>query len=226
MLTSLEPQPSRATFTSAINYINRVKLRFNNQPNVFDRFLTFLTTTAINQSKFNFHRQTKLTLPRSSIDNSRTTERISDLFAGNEELLQEFFTCVSQPEDHIAATLQPMAAPTNPAVFDAAVRFLLRLKARYGGTSETYSRFLTLMNAYWNKTLDQPALIAEMSELLSNDPDMLQEFKTCTPLGGAIDRPIDLDPVVKNEIKTEEWRRLDRGTYPKKTYWDVVNTVD
>lgn len=82
----LRPGTQPVEFNHAINYVNKIKTRFANQPDVYKQFLEILHT---------YQRDQKISKEGQRLGNSSLTEaevysQVAKLFQNQEDLLAEF----------------------------------------------------------------------------------------------------------------------------------------
>ena len=81
------PQQSQVEFGHAINYVNKIKSRFVNQPDIYKSFLEILHTYQKQQKNI---KEGVVTNTQSFLSESEVYEKVAKLFKNQEDLLIEF----------------------------------------------------------------------------------------------------------------------------------------
>lgn len=152
----------------ALGYLEKVKNRFHNQPQVYNRFLDIMK---------DFKSQ--------SIDTEGVIERVKDLFAGDVQLILGFNQFLPMGFKINMEEAYPAPLPPNakaPIEFNHAVQYVAKIKTRFKNEPEIYSEFLDILHDYQAKrTIDE--VYGRVQKLFDNQPDLLDEFKCFLPDG-------------------------------------------
>ncbi|KAL8786052.1 MAG: hypothetical protein Q9213_003035 [Squamulea squamosa] len=130
-MTTPSPQETESpAFREALIYVDRIKLHFQETPNVYKRFLDILQA-----------------YQKQLIDTPRVIERISDLFAGNPELIQDFN--VFLPQRYRTQSSGPSESkPRKKPVLNDALTYLNHVETRFNATPRVYQDFLDILRNY------------------------------------------------------------------------------
>ncbi|XP_069994313.1 paired amphipathic helix protein Sin3a isoform X4 [Penaeus vannamei] len=81
-----QPPAQPVEFNHAINYVNKIKLRFQGQPDIYKQFLEILHTYQKEQR----HIKDGGSIPARTLTETEVYEKVAKLFENQEDLLQEF----------------------------------------------------------------------------------------------------------------------------------------
>ncbi|XP_069172117.1 paired amphipathic helix protein Sin3a isoform X6 [Procambarus clarkii] len=81
-----QPPAQPVEFNHAINYVNKIKLRFQGQPDIYKQFLEILHTYQKEQR----HLKDGGSIPTRTLTETEVYEKVAKLFENQEDLLQEF----------------------------------------------------------------------------------------------------------------------------------------
>ncbi|KAK4299818.1 hypothetical protein Pmani_027930 [Petrolisthes manimaculis] len=81
-----QPPAQPVEFNHAINYVNKIKLRFQGQPDIYKQFLEILHTYQKEQR----HIKDGGSIPTRTLTETEVYEKVAKLFENQEDLLQEF----------------------------------------------------------------------------------------------------------------------------------------
>ncbi|KAL8990465.1 MAG: hypothetical protein Q9169_008117 [Polycauliona sp. 2 TL-2023] len=177
------------------HYLDKLELHFIKTPNVFSRFQDILDA---------FKNQ--------SIDAPRAIERVSDLFAGHADLLEEFHVLIQPQIKHKPThnewkwenkpyiSTGELKEPSRP---NEALHFLHRLGIRYSRDITVFQCFLDMMREFEHGILDFSGLTKRVLVLLVHDPDLLQEFNMFLPPRSSSYEPVCFDFTVECDIIDE-----------------------
>ncbi|KAK5625473.1 hypothetical protein RRF57_001189 [Xylaria bambusicola] len=199
-------------FKDAIAYVNRIKNRFQQRPEVYHRFLSILQTyerektpiqgvyseiTDLFSSETDLIEDFKFFLPQTA-DQVGGDARLS---TGQQTEEDEGSTAIKRPKMHILATAAirsneedisilktpdtPMNSPKPPILNDA-LEYLDLLRAHFKETPDIYNEFLDIMKDFKNRVLDTPGVINRVKTLFAEHQTLIKGFETFLPPGYSI----------------------------------------
>eukprot|EP00954_Amorphochlora_amoebiformis_P021390 1346080-Amorphochlora_amoeboformis.AAC.3 len=152
----------RPKVKDAMGYLEKVKKKFENKPQVYNQFLDIMK---------DFKSQT--------INTEGVIERVKTLFKGNKHLILGFNQFL--PPGY-KIELPPEKKTTIE--FNHAVQYVAKIKNRFRDQPEIYGEFLDILHDYQaNRTIDEVFL--RVQKLFGGQPDLLDEFKYFLPAKSA-----------------------------------------
>ncbi|KAI9469126.1 MAG: hypothetical protein EXX96DRAFT_492645 [Benjaminiella poitrasii] len=163
----------------ALTYLDKVKIQFASQADVYNQFLNIMK---------DFKSQ--------KIDTPGVIKRVSTLFRGYPELISGFNTflppgyriecdnqdiTVTTPSGVIKTTIGKPKEDIQHIEFNQAVHFVNKVKSRFVGQSETYRRFLSILQQYQKNEKPIQQIYNELQVLFEGLNDLLDEFKQFLP---------------------------------------------
>ncbi|KAL0079587.1 hypothetical protein F4703DRAFT_1741573 [Phycomyces blakesleeanus] len=172
----------------ALTYLDLVKVRFSDQPDVYNRFLDIMK---------DFKSQ--------SIDTPGVIERVSTLFKGHPNLVSGFNTflppgyrieCSKDPREPdlihvttpggITTTTGDQSSHNNgakrpPIEFNHAINYVNKIKNRFASDPDTYKQFLEILQMYQKDEKAIQDVYSQVQYLFNGSPDLLHEFKLFLP---------------------------------------------
>ncbi|KLO14002.1 hypothetical protein SCHPADRAFT_851670 [Schizopora paradoxa] len=229
------PESKQLNVTDALSYLDAVKQRFHDQPDVYNRFLDIMK---------DFKSQ--------NIDTPGVIERVSNLFSGNPELIQGFNTflpvgyriecsldahdrnriTVTTPEGTTMQTTTGFAPEPNPnslimtalaksaseslpythEQISPAIEYVTKIKQRFADHTDLYQEFLDILSLYKRSPIDQAHLTDRIAKLFKNAPDLLPDFQVFMP-GGVLPNAEVLGALDESTVAEKLMRP---GKYPSK----------
>jgi len=184
----------------ALAFLEQVKRKFANQPEIFDEFLSIMR---------DYKTQT--------IDTPGVVARVSELFKGHSYLIlgfnaflppgyrirvtlpgdnQEIQGGYRLPEtqsgtaDSSSSSSTTTAAPTTPSTtregekvinFEQAVSYVTKIKNRFSDQPNTYKTFLNILHRYQKEQSTIRRVYEQVANLFRDHPDLLEEFIVFLP---------------------------------------------
>lgn len=177
-----------------ITYLDQVKARFADAPQVYNQFLNVMKD-----------------FKSGNIDTPGVIERVATLFAGNPDLINRFNTFLppgykieggtnGDPNDHNQDdSWQEMGAfkrihlqsflpvlNEGPNINDA-LTYLDQVKIRFSHTPRVYSEFLDIMKDFKTGIIDTPSVVEKVSTLFEGIPELIGGFNNFLPPGYKIE---------------------------------------
>jgi paired amphipathic helix protein Sin3a len=180
----------------ALAYLDQVKLKFKDQPNIYDRFLDIMK---------DFKAQT--------IDTPGVIARVSELFKGHDNLVLGFNTFLPPgykiemhhftPQDkkereRIEATMKNKQQQTID--FDQAISYVTKIKSRFNDQPDTYKAFLDILHTYQKEQTTIRKVYEQVAILFKDHADLLAEFTHFLPETPADARATKTKGKKKSEI--------------------------
>ncbi|ORE20323.1 hypothetical protein BCV71DRAFT_176005 [Rhizopus microsporus] len=154
----------------ALAYLDQVKGRFSDKPNVYNQFLDIMK---------DFKSQ--------AIDTPGVIERVSNLFRGHPTLISGFNTFLPvgyRIECSVDNTTVITTSPYNekrPLEFNHAINYVNRIKTRFTHQPEIYKQFLEVLQTYQKDLKTIHEVYANIQYLFAGHDDLLEEFKQFLP---------------------------------------------
>lgn len=213
------PAGQPVEFVQAINYVNKIKERFQEDERVYKAFLEIL----------NMYRKGLKTI-------SQVYEEVALLFKSHDDLLREFtfFLPESQPPQPAARGAKAKrAAETKRSKAEAKrareqaraeqkrqraqvllvkQQLLDRVKARLRN-KESYSDFLRCLELYSQDVFGKDDVIKLLEELLYRQPDLLAQVKELFVQAEAGEQQFDVNPTRPSIVREVEKAKLEESQY-------------
>ncbi|KAH8548948.1 hypothetical protein BGW37DRAFT_429996 [Umbelopsis sp. PMI_123] len=219
----------------ALSYLDQVKVKFSDQPDVYNRFLDIMK---------DFKSQ--------AIDTPGVIERVSTLFRGHPGLISGFNTFLppgyriectvgSNDQDVIRVTTptgttsttagdplnlshehpshsqyyqHPPAGGRRPPVeFNHAINYVNKIKNRFSNEPDTYKQFLEILQTYQKEQKPIQEVYAQVQILFNGSVDLLDEFKQFLPDTSAVKKkrnPTYIDKVAPTSL-TKRSKHYHKG---------------
>uniref|UniRef100_A0A7N8X618 Paired amphipathic helix protein Sin3b n=1 Tax=Mastacembelus armatus TaxID=205130 RepID=A0A7N8X618_9TELE len=202
------PEQSGGRQPDALSYLDQVKIRFANEPGIYNKFLDIMKE---------FKSQ--------SIDTPGVINRVSQLFHGHPDLvlgfnaflppgyrievpkngmafLQSPFAAQVGEESHhlcgnqaTTSSVSPPASETSPVEFDSAISYVNKIKNRFLDHPEIYRAFLEILHTYQKEQLEvkesrgsrgssgmtEDEVFSKVASLFKGQEDLLAEFGQFLP---------------------------------------------
>ncbi|CEO94948.1 hypothetical protein PBRA_003761 [Plasmodiophora brassicae] len=195
----------------ALGYLEKVKKKFYDRPNVYNQFLEIMKE---------FKAQT--------INTEGVIKRVTTLFQGHRELILGFNQFLPPGYKITDPTVPPPEPPQQkPTVeFNHAVKYVAKIKQRFESRPEVYEEFLEILHAYQEKRTTETAIEqvkAKVQNLFRGHPDLLDDFNYFLPpeASGALPagvakqqkkkRPRKEEPGGTSSVPPLGVRRMDSG---------------
>eukprot|EP00474_Spongospora_subterranea_P001514 CRZ01972.1 hypothetical protein [Spongospora subterranea] len=159
----------------ALGYLEKVKKKFFDRPNVYNQFLEIMKE---------FKAQT--------INTEGVIKRVTTLFQGHRELILGFNQFLPPGYKITDPTAPPSEPAPKPTVeFNHAVKYVAKIKQRFESRPEVYEDFLEILHAYQEKRATDHAIEqvkGQVQNLFRGHPDLLDDFNYFLPpeAGGAM----------------------------------------
>uniref|UniRef100_A0A671PU74 Paired amphipathic helix protein Sin3b n=1 Tax=Sinocyclocheilus anshuiensis TaxID=1608454 RepID=A0A671PU74_9TELE len=189
----------RTMVEDALSYLDQVKIRFGNDPGIYNKFLDIMKE---------FKSQ--------SIDTPGVINRVSQLFHGHPDLVLGFNAFLppgyrieipkngmaflqsplsSQSQSQPATTsISPPTSEPSPVEFDSAISYVNKIKNRFLDNPETYRAFLEILHTYQKEQLEvkesrgrstggmtEDEVFSKVASLFKGQEDLLAEFGQFLP---------------------------------------------
>ncbi|EPY49396.1 SIN3 family co-repressor Pst3 [Schizosaccharomyces cryophilus OY26] len=167
-----------------LGVINRVASLFNGYPQLIEGFNTFLPSgykieVHTDSSNTSFVRIGTPMHPLHPGTNTSSTFTPSTHFV---EIQQPAIPDNQYEKQSPSSSENVSALPPKPQVdFNYAIAYMNKVKARYPPNSETYMEFLGVLRTYQKAQKSIHEVRARVSEIFSDSPDLLDEFKLFLP---------------------------------------------
>uniref|UniRef100_A0A8C6QC75 Paired amphipathic helix protein Sin3b n=1 Tax=Nothobranchius furzeri TaxID=105023 RepID=A0A8C6QC75_NOTFU len=184
------------TVEDALSYLDQVKIRFANDPGIYNKFLDIMKE---------FKSQ--------SIDTPGVINRVSQLFHGHPDLVLGFNAFlppgyrIEVPKNGMAflqspfstqatsSSVSPPASETSPVEFDSAISYVNKIKNRFLDHPEIYRSFLEILHTYQKEQLEvkesrssrgssgmtEDEVFSKVASLFKGQEDLLAEFGQFLP---------------------------------------------
>ncbi|XP_028775290.1 paired amphipathic helix protein Sin3-like 2 [Neltuma alba] len=150
------------TMTHALSYLAVMKQIFQNQTEKYYMFQAILID-------FKAHR----------IDTASFRERVKELIKGHSVLISGFNAFM--PKGYEITPDEDGAPPKKVVDFYEARDFIRKMRERFQNDDHGYQSFKDIMNMFRSGRKDVTEVYAEVSSLLDNHPDLLEEFTRFVP---------------------------------------------
>ncbi|OBZ86626.1 Paired amphipathic helix protein Sin3b [Choanephora cucurbitarum] len=166
--------------TDALSYLDLVKNRFSDRPDVYNQFLDIMK---------DFKSQ--------AIDTPGVIKRVSSLFKGHSELISGFNTflpagyrieCPTGSHGIIVITPTETMTIENhpekkkpPIEFNHAISYVNRIKNRFAYNPDIYKQFLEILQTYQKEQKSIGEVYAHVCYLFKDADDLVEEFKQFLP---------------------------------------------
>ena len=216
-------QSNRVKVETALSYLDEVKYKYINQPEVYNDFLNIM-------SEFKSQK----------LDTPGVIDRVTNLFKDHPELYQGFNvflppgykidvvrsnlpnpprTAVSNEHENFASSSSTTSAPTArdilPGTFDHAINFVNKVKERFLDQPDKYRRFLRILHKYQRDTQSNNEnssgrgrsiggasleidVYLEITRLFGNHRDLIIEFGQMLP-SASTDPSVSYYPIIVPE---------------------------
>uniref|UniRef100_A0A672K7B2 Paired amphipathic helix protein Sin3b n=1 Tax=Sinocyclocheilus grahami TaxID=75366 RepID=A0A672K7B2_SINGR len=190
-----------STVEDALSYLDQVKIRFGNDPGIYNKFLDIMKE---------FKSQ--------SIDTPGVINRVSQLFHGHPDLVLGFNAFlppgyrIEIPKNGMAFLQSPLSSQVgllvlqfttclhwclcvpSPVEFDSAISYVNKIKNRFLDNPETYRAFLEILHTYQKEQLEvkesrgrstggmtEDEVFSKVASLFKGQEDLLAEFGQFLP---------------------------------------------
>eukprot|EP01090_Pellita_catalonica_P004226 TRINITY_DN14064_c0_g1_i1.p1 TRINITY_DN14064_c0_g1~~TRINITY_DN14064_c0_g1_i1.p1 ORF type:complete len:976 (+),score=212.24 TRINITY_DN14064_c0_g1_i1:59-2986(+) len=147
-------------FENALDFLDQVKLQFQSQPEIYNRFLDVM-------KEFKDGR----------IDTEGVIARVAEIFKGHNSLVEGFNTFLPLGQKIEAPDPVAMKQPE----FDQARVYVTRIKERFLDEPEVYKEFLGILHAFHREQRTIKDVYGQVARLFRNEPDLLEEFTHFLP---------------------------------------------
>lgn len=178
------PGGGQVKFETALEFLDKVKMQFHNQPQVYKQFLKIMK---------DFKSQ--------EIDTPGVIQRVSTLFKGHNHLIMGFNHFLPEGYKIDAADLQALNAADHAAdvanqqqvmaaeqdgsrkqpELDHARNYVKKIKVRFESQPEIYKAFLRILHTYHEEQHTIKDVYDQVASLFRNHTDLLAEFKDFLP---------------------------------------------
>uniref|UniRef100_A0AAR2IXF4 Paired amphipathic helix protein Sin3b n=1 Tax=Pygocentrus nattereri TaxID=42514 RepID=A0AAR2IXF4_PYGNA len=179
----------------ALSYLDQVKIRFVNEPGIYNKFLDIMKE---------FKSQ--------SIDTPGVINRVSQLFHGHPDLVLGFNAFlppgyrIEIPKNGMAflqspftsqpatSSVSPPTSEPSPVEFDSAISYVNKIKSRFLDHPEIYRSFLEILHTYQKEQLElkenrsrsssgmtEDEVFSKVASLFKGQEDLLAEFGQFLP---------------------------------------------
>ncbi|KAI8084776.1 uncharacterized protein BX664DRAFT_267268 [Halteromyces radiatus] len=168
-----------ANFNNAINYVNKIKNRFIDNPDAYKQFLEVLQTYQKEEQKI-----------------EDVYAHVQRLFHGHGDLLDEFQqflpeqkkmkpgneTSINHDDDEryikrVGYSNSQGFDPNNPSISAGEVELFEQIR-KHIGNKPSYEVFLKLLNLYTQDIVDLDTLLERVDSFLGNKPELFDWFKS------------------------------------------------
>uniref|UniRef100_A0A673LZ63 Paired amphipathic helix protein Sin3b n=1 Tax=Sinocyclocheilus rhinocerous TaxID=307959 RepID=A0A673LZ63_9TELE len=220
-------------FYDALSYLDQVKIRFGNDPGIYNKFLDIMKE---------FKSQ--------SIDTPGVINRVSQLFHGHPDLVLGFNAFlppgyrIEIPKNGMAFLQSPLSSQVgllvlfslllvctcvcpSPVEFDSAISYVNKIKNRFLDNPETYRAFLEILHTYQKEQLEvkesrgrstggmtEDEVFSKVASLFKGQEDLLAEFGQFLPdakrslfTGGSLPGKDNLKKAEDEEINKQSKKR-------------------
>ncbi|CAH8340496.1 unnamed protein product [Eruca vesicaria subsp. sativa] len=153
----------KLTTNDALSYLKDVKDMFQDQREIYDRFLEVMKDFKAQRT-----------------DTRGVIARVKELFKGHNNLIYGFNTFL--PKGYEIIFIEEDEAPPKKAVeFEEAITFVNKIKTRFRHDEHVYKSFLNILNMYRKESKEIDEVYSEVSILFEGHSDLLEEFTRFLP---------------------------------------------